>query len=50
MTHIILNDFDPDVVCLQEKYLKEPNNVTFRNSYLINKFAAADGRGTGLQL
>ena len=28
---LLLNDYEPAVVCLQETYLKEPNNVTFRN-------------------
>ena len=27
--------------------LKEPNNVTFKNYNLINKFAIEEGRGTG---
>ena len=44
---LLLNDYDPAVVCLQETYLKEPNNVTFRNYNLFNTFAAGDGRGTG---
>ena len=44
---LLLNDYDPAVVCLQETYLKESNNVTFRNYNLINKFAVGDGRGTG---
>ena len=44
---LLLNDYDPAVVCLQETYLKEPNNVTFRNSNLFNTFAVGDGRGTG---
>ena len=44
---LLLNDYDPAVVCLQETYLKEPNNVTFRNYNLFNRFAAGDGRGTG---
>ena len=46
---LLLNDYDPAVICLQEKYqyLKEPNNITFRNYNLINKFAVGDGRGTG---
>ena len=44
---LLLNDNDPAVVCLQETYLKESNNVTFRNYNLINKFAVGDGRGTG---
>ena len=39
---LLLNDYDPAVVCLQES-----NNVTFRNYNLINKFAVGDGRGTG---
>ena len=43
----LLNDYDPAVVCLQETYLKEPNNVTFRNYHLINNFAIGEGRGTG---
>ena len=34
---LLLNDYDPAVVCLQETYLKEPNNVTFRN-YNLFKF------------
>ena len=33
-----LNDYDPAV----ETYLKELNNVTFRNYDLINKFAVGD--------
>ena len=33
---LLLNDYDPAVVCLQETYLKEPNNVTFRNYNLFN--------------
>ena len=32
---LLLNDYDPAVVCLQETYLKEPNHVTFRNYLLI---------------
>ena len=44
---LLLNDYDPAVVCLQETYLKEPNNVTFRNYNLFNTFAVGDGRGTG---
>ena len=44
---LLLNDYDPAVVCLQESYLKEPNNVTFRNYNLFNTFAVGDGRGTG---
>ena len=44
---LLLNDYDPAVVCLQETYLKESNNVTFRNYNLMNKFAVGDGRGTG---
>ena len=44
---LLLNDYDPAVVCLQETYLKESNNITFRNYNLINKFAVGDGRGTG---
>ena len=44
---LLLNDYDPAVVCLQETYLKEPNNVTFRNYNLFNMFAVGDGRGTG---
>ena len=32
---LLLNDHDPAVVCLQETYLKEPNNVTFRNYNLF---------------
>ena len=34
---LLLNDYDPAVVCLQDPYLKESNNVTFRNYNLINK-------------
>ena len=33
--HLLLNDYDPAGICLQETYLKEPNNVTFRNYNLI---------------
>ena len=44
---LLLNYYDPAVVCLQETYLKEPNNVTLRNYNLINKFAIGEGRGTG---
>ena len=44
---LLLTDYDPAVVCLQETYLKEPNNVTFRNYNLIDKFAIGEGRGTG---
>ena len=44
---LLLPDYDPAVVCLQETYLTEPNNVTFRNYNLINKFAIGEGRGTG---
>ena len=44
---LLLNDYDPAVVCLQETYLKEPNHVTFRNYNLFNTFAVDDGRGTG---
>ena len=44
---LLLNDYDPAVVCLQETYLKEPNHVTFRNYNLFNTFAVGDGRGTG---
>ena len=44
---LLLNDYDPAVVCLQETYLKEPNNVTLRNYNLFNTFAVGDGRGTG---
>ena len=42
---LLLNDYDPAVVCLQETYLKEPNHVTFRNYNLFNTFAVGDGRG-----
>ena len=44
---LLLNDYDPAVVCLQETYLKEPNNVTFRNYNIFNTFAVGDGRGSG---
>ena len=44
---LLLNDYDPAVVCWQETYLKEPNHVTFRNYNLFNTFAVGDGRGTG---
>ena len=44
---LLLNDYDPAVVCLQETYLKESNNVTLKNNNLINKFAVGDGRRTG---
>ena len=44
---LLLNDYAPAVVCLQETYLKEPNNVTFRNYNIVNKFAIGEGRGTG---
>ena len=44
---LLFNNHDPAVVCLQETYLKESNNVTFRNYNLINKFAVGDGRDTG---
>ena len=44
---LLLNDYDPAIVCLQQTYLKESNIVTFRNYNLINKFAVGDGRGTG---
>ena len=44
---LLLNDYDPVVVCLQEIYLKEPNHVTFRNYNLFNTFAVGDGLGTG---
>ena len=44
---LLLNDYDSAVVCLQETYLKESNNVTFRNYNLINKLAIGEGRGTG---
>ena len=44
---LLLNDYDPAVVCLQETYLKEPNHVTFRTYNLFNTFAVGDGRGTG---
>ena len=44
---LLLNDYDPAVVCLQETYLKEPNHVTFRNYNLFNTFGVGDGRGTG---
>ena len=44
---LLLNDYDPAVVCLQETYVKEPNHVTFRNNNRFNRFAVGDGRGTG---
>ena len=44
---ILLNDYDPAVVSLQEIYLKEPNHVTLRNYNLFNTFAVGDGRSTG---
>ena len=44
---LLLNGYDPAAVCLQETYLKEPNNVTFRNYNLFNTFAVGDGRGNG---
>ena len=34
---LLLNDYDPAVVCLQETYLKEPNNVTFRNYNFLTR-------------
>ena len=44
---LLVNDYDPAVVCLQETYVKEPNHVTFRNNNRFNRFAFGDGRGTG---
>ena len=44
---LLLNDYDPAVVCLQETYLEEPNHVTFRNYNLFKTFTVGDGRGTG---
>ena len=44
---LLLNDYDPAVVCLQETYLKDPNHVTFRNYNLFNTLAVGDGRGIG---
>ena len=44
---LLLNDYDPAVACLQGTYLKEPNNIIFRNYNLINKFAIGEWTGTG---
>ena len=33
---LLLNDYDPPVVCLQETFLKENNPIAFRNYNLFN--------------
>ena len=44
---LLLNGYDPAVVCLQETYLKEPDHVTFKNNHIFNKYAVGNGSGTG---
>ena len=36
---LLLNDYDPAVVCLQETYLKESNNASFRNHRIVPKLS-----------
>ena len=46
----LLNDYDPAIVCLQETYLKEPNNVTFRNLIFLIRLLLVLGEALEVSL